>query len=180
MALPYPQPDPATNEWNAFALKRNLDYLDQTQVQQGLQRLSMQVGSVGTSGSGETTLFSYAMPANQLAQDGQRLDLRTWGTTAANGNNKFWRIYLGATVLYLDNGAHNGIDWFIETLIIRTGSQTQTCVTLCFYEATSPFVKINSQSASEDLRTTLDVAITGEGSSSNDIVGQGFELIWLP
>jgi hypothetical protein len=30
------------------------------------------------------------------------------------------------------------------------------------------------------LRTTLDVAITGEGSSSNDIVGQGFELIWLP
>ena len=32
MALPYPIPDPATGDWNAFALKRNLEYLDQKTI----------------------------------------------------------------------------------------------------------------------------------------------------
>ena len=179
MALPYGHPDPATGIWDPFALKRNLDYLDTTQVQQGLQRLSVQTGAVGNSGSDETTLFSYTVPANKLSQDGQRLSIVIWGNTAANANNKFYRVYWGGDLIFIDNGAHNTIDFYFEGRIIRTGAQTQSTILALWYQGTIP-PHIDYFETTADLRVANEISFTGQGSATNDIIGRGFEVMWLP
>lgn len=178
MALPYSTPDPATGQWDPFALKRNLEYLDQQQVNQGAERLSVQVGPVGTSGASETVLFGVNLIANKLALDGQRLFFRAWGTTAANGNNKFWRVYWGSSLIFIDNGTHNNVDWFLEGIVLRTGTSTQETLAVLHYQGAVPHVDFGA--TSEDNRTANTFGLTGDGDASNDIVGRGFELVWYP
>jgi hypothetical protein len=180
MALPYPNPDPRTSEWDAFALKRNLEYLDTGATQQGFQRLSIQTGAVGNTAGAETTLFSYDTKANELSADGQRLFIRIWGNTSATANNKIYKIYWGGgTHLFLDNGAHNAIDWYIEGIIVRTATAEQSTIICQWYQGSIP-THIDFVTTTVDTRVANTLSFTGESPDANGVIARGFELVWMP
>jgi hypothetical protein len=179
MALPYPNPDPRTSEWDAFALKRNLEYLDQKLTGSAHDTLSLEVGSVTTSGTSETTLFSYSILGNQLAVNGQRLELYVSGTTTAGGATKQLRLYFGGTLLLNDATSASGADWIINARIIRLSGASQLCVV---WDTVDAAVN-NAQTATttHDMTTALDLAVTGETSiAAQPVTGLSYELIWLP
>lgn len=179
MPLPYPIPDPATGEWDPFALKANLEYLDRFTSGTAFRTLSLQTGAVETSGTGETTLFTYSLVPNQLARDGERLELYLSGTTDTGGAVKQIRLYYGGTQLESDATSASGVSWVMFARIIRLGAASQLCVV---WDTVDGAVNnASTLTTSHDLSTTLALTLTGETSNSGEpLTGRSYELLWLP
>lgn len=60
MAIPYPIPDPLTGQWDPFALKRNLEYLDQSSIKStatsGIRSFSLVMKTVDETVNNTSTL----------------------------------------------------------------------------------------------------------------------------
>lgn len=83
----------------------------------------------GTVQNTEYTLNSITIPAGAFNANGRSLQVIAWGTLAANANNKNLKIYFGSTaVASVINSAANGKDFYVELVIVRTGSSTQSGV----------------------------------------------------
>lgn len=79
-----------------------------------------------TSSTGDATdLTAYTVTGNALGANGAKLIVRASGTYAANGNTKEVRLYYGSISINGPSGAWNGLDWFMELHVIRTGASTQ-------------------------------------------------------
>ena len=88
--------------------------------------LNAQTGTVATTtGTGEQTLQTYTMPANQLASAGQSVRITCWGTTGATSNNKTRKLYFGGTSYATATEAANAQPWSMRMVVMRTGAATQ-------------------------------------------------------
>ena len=85
----------------------------------------------GNVGTGEDNLMSYAIPADTLANNNEYIKFKGVFETAANGNNKRLRAYLGTSVL-LDTGALalNNNELTVEGTIWRVSSTTFRALTI--------------------------------------------------
>jgi hypothetical protein len=132
--------------------------------------------STPTTGTIEETLASYAMPANLLNRNGQRLFIRAWGTTAANGNNKTQRLMLGSTQLVTTGAlAANDKDWQLNAIVIRTGQASATSTALG--SANAAGVAHDVVASTEDFSTALTIALKAtDASSAADTTLKGFTV----
>lgn len=128
----------------------------------------------GNVGAGEDDLASYSVPANTLAVNGQSVWFEAWGSFAANSNNKQVRARFGTsgTNLVFDSTsvASNGGGWVLRGRIFRTGAATQKS----HGSWSRSSVMVAENGLNQTLSGAVTLKITGEATSNNDIVLEGF------
>jgi hypothetical protein len=137
-----------------------------------------QAGNVGT---GEDDLFLYEIPANTLAADKATIVAFAAGTFAANANNKRIKVKFGGTNIYDTTAlALNAGDWYIECQIMRTAGSTQKCITTFRSSNATLTTAVDYATGALDLSTPLELKITAEATSNNDVVGEMFRVRFEP
>lgn len=138
-------------------------------------------GSVDTtqhanSGTGETTLSSYSLPANVLSANGKTIKITVWGTFAANANTKTVKIKFGASSITVLAAATNGGGWRATAYVVRTGAATQKMVAdLVNYTGTG--TTGGTASPTETLSGAVTILTTGQsGTASSDILQEFFAV----
>ena len=132
----------------------------------------------GSVGANETVLASYIMEAGSILEDdGDILKIRLFGKTAANGNNKTLKVYLGATTLYTSGAvAANNKDWEVDIVIQRASRSLQRIAVTGSYNATS-IISVNT--TTELLTTNLVIKATGTATTTNDIQLYGWFIEYV-
>ena len=139
------------------------------------------ITTTGNVGGGEDDLFIYEVPSNTLSVDKASLHATAAGTFAANANNKRIRVRFGTTLIFDTTAlALNAGDWFLEIQIFRTGAATQKTVCTIRTSNSTLYTTTDYTTAAVDLTTPLDLQVTAEATSDNDVVGQVFKLIYQP
>jgi hypothetical protein len=139
----------------------------------GGNTLNVNMTAVGNVTTGEDTLITYTMPADTLDTDGNGIRITAWGTTANNGDAKTLKMHFGGTVIgtYSLTISQAGV-WFIDAQVYRTGSNAQQ--TVCkMHEMAGDKHDLEQGTATETDGSTIVIKVTGEGTSSNDIVQEG-------
>lgn len=142
--------------------------------------LNAQTGSVGNGADAtDDTLFSFVLPANYLPNvlgTNRGLRVTFWGTTAANGNDKRFKIFFGTTTV-INSGTVtiNAKGWRATAIILRSGVSTQKCLG----EAVSDAVDIATAVADSTEDETAAITIKGTGASltssaASDLLGKGW------
>lgn len=131
--------------------------------------------TVSNSGSGETDLFSYTLPANSFRTN-DSIDFAIKLLCGANTNVKTVKLYIGSTPVTLLGVTSNGTIFSTNaTLKQRIGVNIQTLWTF------NPQTLVESQaSLSEDMSSGVVIKITGQGTSTGDISCSLFRLLYIP
>jgi len=90
----------------------------------GANRLASKFTTTGNVTTAETSLWSFSVPGNSLAVDGQLLRFAVSGKLAGNANTKRFRLKFGGNLIY-DSGAFASTaaaDWRLTGEFIRSGS----------------------------------------------------------
>jgi hypothetical protein len=100
--------------------------------------LHVDTTTTGNIGPAEYDLHSYVLPENKLSKDGQSIEALYGGTFLNSLNIKRIKVYFGSTIIFESDAIPTGVglDWAIETQIIRTGANTQKALTKFFYSST--------------------------------------------
>lgn len=131
--------------------------------------ISTNTTSAANLGSGETNLMTYTV--TPMFNNGDEIYVKAWGTYAANANNKTIKLKFGGqTILTTGAIAANDGSWQIEASIIRTAAATQEIIATIISSNTSVVESATRTAGTQDLTTSNAVLITGQGTSSNDIV----------
>lgn len=126
--------------------------------------------TVANSGSSETDLITYSLPADALVNDGDVLEVKAWGTYAANANNKTLKLKFGSqTILNTGSIAANSGSWEINATIVRISQNSQEISATIVSGNTSVVSSSTRTNGTQNLSTELNIRCTGQGSSSNDI-----------
>lgn len=132
------------------------------------------------SGTAETDLYSYTMPAGTMGTNNDTVTVRFYGTSVDNTNIKDVKFYFGG-VMYISVNFVNAVgetkEWNIEAEIIRRSASVgvvkakltlfnETSVT---YEQTYEFLA----STAIDFTSALIIKVTGQsGTASNDVTAK--------
>lgn len=115
--------------------------------------------STSTTGLVEETLLSYTLKASQLAVNGRGVRISAWGTTAANANNKTFRIYFGATVVQVQAGGASALPWFATATVLRASATTQVATGNGNFSGIA--LNTSNTSPGETLSGTVLIKVTG-------------------
>jgi hypothetical protein len=158
---------------NSDALPSTLDALFTTQ---------------GNSGTGETDLYSYTLPAGKLAIDGRTVNFDIDGEFNDNTATAQLKLYFGGNVT-LNTGAVNistaFTKWKLRGYIMRTSSTTAhvTYELQCPGLATPLFLSYNNLT-SLDFTTTNIFKVTaqagGGGGGTDDITAHSWQVLYKP
>lgn len=136
----------------------------------GLIYTTSATAATGT-GTSEQVLGSYSLPANALDAVGRRLRMRASFSAAANGNNKTFLCYFGASVItsgVLTTNAKNG---FCEVHVVKTGASTQIVWANMLVDTTWITGYKNTASTETDTAAiVIKMSGTDGTSSAGDIV----------
>jgi hypothetical protein len=121
-------------------------------------------GAAGTTS--EQTLMTYTLPAGALKRNGQNLRIRAWGLTGANGNNKIFKLYFGATSVSSGTITGSGKVVALQLDVIRLADASQTILATGQQDATA---LANANTAGTDDHTgAIVIKLTGTGATSGD------------
>jgi hypothetical protein len=188
----------ATNLQNYFIYNHHyqLDHVDSTYAWAGMRmqagtgtevldavgQIETNLTQAGTdAGIDEDTIWSYTLPANTLATNGDAVRVTAWGTYASNGNNKTLKFkYDSATHLTTGVQTYNGVAWRIDAIIARVGASSQDLNVMLNVSAQSPNVQFGTDAA--DLTGDTVIAITGENGSAvaDEITFEGAIVEYVP
>lgn len=110
MALPYPIPDPSTGQWDPFALKRNLEYLDTNRDPDISTTIARSTTTVTVNATTtETTLFSTTIAAGYLGTTGILRYVLLFDHLNSSGSNRTvtFRGYYGGTKFFELDQSHD-------------------------------------------------------------------------
>lgn len=143
--------------------------------------LSIDTTAAGNITIGEDDLITYTLEANSLSTNDDYVEIKAWGSFAANANNKRVKFYLGSTALF-DSAAQaaNNASWSINALIVRTGAATEKSV-VNFSTSSALFTATTTTNAAvaEDTTANLIIKCTGEATNTDDIVQDGMIVKWF-
>lgn len=129
--------------------------------------LSSQYADASNVSTGETDLLSYTLPANTLANVGDRIVIEALFTTPSNGNSKSLKFYFGgANIDWTSSTIANGATIFMRITIFKTGSNAQR-IQIERITGYSDY-PVYSTSTETDTATIL-IKFAGTGAASNDI-----------
>lgn len=119
-------------------------------------------------------LMSYTIPASAL-KPGMRVRIRAWGTTAANGNSKTFRLFFGSANLGGQVTSTSGAGWELDATVVVTGSNTQEYSRIGY---ASTVVSLGTGTPTETDTNAIIVKMQGQNgvASSGDITCQGFSV----
>jgi hypothetical protein len=140
------------------------------------------VASSGANTNGtETDMATCSIPAN-VVTSGKVIEVHAFGTTAANANNKTVKVYFGSTEIGrpIANLPANGAAWNVtQGFIIGTGATTQTSYVRTSSNTTNALA-INENAndlfvtaPTETASGAITLKVTGQGTSSNDVLLKG-------
>lgn len=131
--------------------------------------ISTNTTSAANSGSGETTMMTYTVEPMKANND--EIYVKAWGTYAANANNKTIKLKFGGqTILTTGSIAANAGSWQIEASIIRTAAATQEITATVISSNINVAESATRTAGTQDLTASNALFITGQGTSSDDIV----------
>lgn len=129
-----------------------------------------------TSGTGETTLYTYTLPANALANDGDSIELHAWGTTTTSTSDKTLRTYFGAALTQY-NLINDPSTFHVHYRIYRESATTQRGFgSIAVDDGTQTFL----ETATETLSGSLVIKVTATAPTSGTVSGRGFHIIYHP
>jgi hypothetical protein len=136
------------------------------------------------SGTGETDLHTYSIPAGHFNVTKKGIRFTVWGDFAANANVKTLRLKFGAApvtiVLNPTTGSPNGTAFAIEVLIYRTGANTQVIAVKGSRVGIAFEAAAIVTAGAETEANALTLKLTGQsGTASNDINLRGSMIEYL-
>lgn len=134
------------------------------------------VGSVGT---GEDTLMTYAMPGDVLNANGMAVRVVAWGLTLNNGNTKAIKLYFGGTAIASFSSTYNNQPWRIEAEVMRTSGTAQIANSV---RLISGGLAVLNAAPAETLSGAVTIKCTGQSTegTNDDITQLGMIVEWLP
>jgi hypothetical protein len=136
----------------------------------------------GNSTTTETDLFSNSIAASVLGTDGDSIEFYAAGTYATSVNSKQLRVKYGSTTIF-DSGSLAitvANTWSVRGSIIRTGASTQKAIVQFESSSTVLSASASFTSPGETLSGAVTLKVTGQGTASNDIVGEIWKGLWQP
>jgi hypothetical protein len=148
-------------------LKRILSAADTAQSTLGSDNRGNKFADVATvANTTETDLHAYAVSGGTLAANGDQINVKFSGLTAANGNTKRLRVYFGTTVIFDSTAvAFNAAHWEIEATIIRVSATTCRVTAKGLFGTNVSLVTYTA--ATETLANSLALKLTGTNGTSN-------------
>lgn len=142
-------------------------------------RIHTDTVDVSMTGTTETDLMTYTLPANSLANDGDVLRVRASFITTATGGNKTLAFYLGtSTVACISTWGGSNQPVFVDLDVVRTGGATQEVfgtTTVAVYGASTTVSCIRSVgSFTATLSNANVVKFTGDGAGASDGITQEY------
>jgi hypothetical protein len=162
--------------------------LDPAMTQLNLNNLitAINSGVMGTknvqfvqSGTGadttEDTLYTYSIPANTLATNGQSLRITCFGNVTNDANAKTVKLYFGATSYSVSVTTSTANAWRAEFLVVRSGASA-TQIYQSAVQGATPIASAFTADATDALNAAVVTKCTGTNAAAvaNDITGQGF------
>lgn len=137
-----------------------------------VKNLNTNTAQVGNVGAGQDDLMTYTLPANTLANNGDKLEFKMVFTFAANANLKEIGLWFGGSDFYHSSSENqNDGSLTIRGTIARISSTSQlTTIEQVGSDGSLFTTHSEYYPAAEDLTTNLVVKATAIGVSNNDIV----------
>lgn len=129
--------------------------------------------TTGVSGAGETTLFTYTLPAGTLGTNGESILIQSAGTYATSVNSKTIKFKFGGTTV--STGAlavTTTAPWWLEATVIRVDATNQKVILALITGSSTQLAEAVYSTATETLSGTVTISITGQGGATNDVVGE--------
>jgi hypothetical protein len=127
------------------------------------------------SGSGETTLASFAVPGGTLATNGDSLWYEAFGSFAANGNAKVLRVRFGSgsnTLVCSFTSSGNNVGWYVSGRIVRTAAATQKGLGVNMAGTTAGTNNVTN--LNHTLSGSGTISMIGASSGTSDILIESF------
>ncbi|TXH57986.1 MAG: hypothetical protein E6Q97_03350 [Desulfurellales bacterium] len=145
--------------------------------------LAVNTTQTGNVGTGEDTLASYTVPANQLGANGDTLWFEAFGTLAANSNSKALRVRFGSggvNLIYEQTSTSWGTHWSVRGRLYRTGASTQKASVDLICDNDDLVTTQTTTNVNQDLTATVVLSVTAEAVADNDVVIEGLIVGWQP
>lgn len=148
--------------------------------------LAQSTTTAGNSGTTETDLYSYSVPANTLRKDGESLDFWFAGTLLGHATaTRQLRVKLGAATIFDSTAKTNTVayDFSLRGTIMRVSNTSQKCISV-LGTTQELFVMADYATATETLSSAVILKLTGQagaaGAATNDIVFEMGRIQWYP
>lgn len=150
---------------------------------QGSMSGMLNAQSVSTGNGADTTddtAYSFILPAGWLALLGTNSGLlvRFWGVSAANGNNKTFKLFFGTTTA-ISSGVVtiNNKGWQASFEMLRSGTSTQTIIGSATSDATGIGTTVTAATEDETAAITIKGTLaSGTTGAANDLVAKGWRV----
>ena len=134
------------------------------------------------SGTGETDLMTYSLPASTMGTNNDFLDIDVWGEFTAAASNKRVRLYFGSTVIFDTTSLAFGAGaWRIKAKVVRGSSTDQ--LTISTFSGNTALVTVTAQVAAPTatMSGAITIKCTGQSSvGSNEIFQEGLVVKYYP
>ena len=129
----------------------------------------------------DNLLNSVSLDDEMLALRGRGLMIAAYGTTAANGNTKDIKLFLGATAIatFTDSTA-NAKDWSFLVFLLRTGTDTQSGFAIGLIDGAVVAATSINFTATEDANVAITIKTTGNNNSAAASAATGKGLVVVP
>jgi hypothetical protein len=132
----------------------------------GVINAQVSVAGVGNVGAGETTAFTFTLPANALSAAGKAVRLTLAGSAAANATSKTIKAYFGATNCAQAAALNNG-NWIMQATFQYASNTTQVGFSMSTMGAVSA---VNNVAPTETASGAIIVKGTLQGGVNNDLL----------
>lgn len=129
----------------------------------------------------DNTLNTLTLDAAMLGRVGRGVFIAGWGTTAANGNTKDIKLFLGATAICtLTDITNSGDDWLLGAVLLSNGTNTQIGYCIGILDGATNVGANVMFTATENAQVAIAVKTTGNNNSAAASAATGKGLTVIP
>lgn len=148
---------------------------DSTSTQRNWYKLFSSSTNNATSGTGETDLTSYTLPADWMGKTGA-LHIKASGVISGGNDNKTLTFYFGSTPHVLHPAANDTGDWSADIYIHQAGTRASQRLDIVNIYGTSVLVN-DGVSDGESTTGAVTIKFTGQTVNASDSVSQRMMVI---
>jgi len=135
----------------------------------------------GTTQNEDNTLNSVALDDEWLSQRKRGAIIVAWGTTAANGNTKDIKLFLGASaILTLADQTNNAKDFAFIAFLFSDGVDSQRGFGIALMDGAVVAGSSINFTATEDANVAKTIKTTGNNNSAAASAATGKGLVVIP
>jgi hypothetical protein len=139
----------------------------------GDKTISGSLAGAATSGTGEDSLNSTAIPANWLSGTGV-VRITAAGTKSGSAGTKTIKFYFGSLSIVVHPAANNTNDWRLDAIVSGSNATNAQKISWVCYDGAT--VTQGYETASVDTTAASTITLTGTCSDGADTI---FQTIWL-